>query len=450
VKWIKNSGLRSEGDKGPPDNKRKLLMTLDINSLKKGLVESRVWKSVVRHGYPDTETNRALAIMSNLFLHLHPVKVKRHALKFNYTFGLGGLSLLLFIIEAVTGAFLMFYYVPSVERAFFDMKDLRFAVYFGVLMRNMHRWAAHGMVAVVFLHMCRVFYTAAYKTPREFNWVLGVFLFVVTLAFSYTGYLLPWDQLAYWGVTVGTNIAGSVPLIGKTIKFLLLGGNITGQNALLRFYVLHCFVLPMVVVVMMGIHFWRIRKDGGISGPQVETSGQESTQEVFPPQPEKKYALMSVMKGKSLLIDKEPENTESTFPYLVSKELAFTIISLVVLLIVSYCFNAPLEEMANPEKTPSPAKAPWYFLWIQEMISWASPFWSGVVIPGLIMLALVVLPYLDRDPRGVGVWFAPERKRIVTIFTIAVISVVLLILIGEYCRGPGWEWYWPWEHWTPH
>ncbi len=425
-------------------------MTLDINTLKKGLVESRVWKSVVRHGYPDTETNRALAIMSNLFLHLHPVKVKRHALKFNYTFGLGGLSLLLFIIEAVTGAFLMFYYVPSVERAFFDMKDLRFAVYFGVLMRNMHRWAAHGMVAVVFLHMCRVFYTAAYKTPREFNWVLGVFLFVVTLAFSYTGYLLPWDQLAYWGVTVGTNIAGSVPLIGKTIKFLLLGGNITGQNALLRFYVLHCFVLPMVVVVMMGIHFWRIRKDGGISGPQVGTSGQESTREVFPPQPEKKYALMSVMKGKSMLIDKEPENTESTFPYLVSKELTFTIISLVLLLIVSYCFNAPLEEMANPEKTPSPAKAPWYFLWIQEMISWASPFWSGVVIPGLIMLALVILPYIDRDPRGVGVWFAPERKRIVTIFTIAVIVVLLLILIGEYCRGPGWEWYWPWEHWTAH
>ena len=425
-------------------------MTLDINTLKKGLVESRVWKSVVRHGYPDTETNRALAIMSNLFLHLHPVKVKRHALKFNYTFGLGGLSLLLFIIEAVTGAFLMFYYVPSVERAFFDMKDLRFAVYFGVLMRNMHRWAAHGMVAVVFLHMCRVFYTAAYKTPREFNWVLGVFLFVVTLAFSYTGYLLPWDQLAYWGVTVGTNIAGSVPLIGKTIKFLLLGGNITGQNALLRFYVLHCFVLPMVVVVMMGIHFWRIRKDGGISGPQVETSGQESTREVFTPQPEKKYALMSVMKGKSMLIDKEPENTESTFPYLVSKELTFTIISLVVLLVVSYCFNAPLEEMANPEKTPSPAKAPWYFLWIQEMISWASPFWSGVVIPGLVMLALVILPYIDRDPRGVGVWFAPERKRIVTIFTIAVITVLLLILIGEYCRGPGWEWYWPWEHWTAH
>jgi len=298
--------------------------------------------------------------------------------------------------------------------------------------------------------MCRVFYTAAYKTPREFNWVLGVFLFVMTLAFSYTGYLLPWDQLAYWGVTVGTNIAGSVPLIGKTIKFLLLGGNITGQNALLRFYVLHCFVLPMIVVVMMGIHFWRIRKDGGISGPQVETSGNESTREVFTPQPEKKYALMSVMKGKSLLIDKEPENTESTFPYLVSKELAFTVISLVVLLIVSYCFNAPLEEMANPEKTPSPAKAPWYFLWIQEMISWASPFWSGVVIPGLIMLALVILPYIDRDPRGVGVWFAPERKRIVTIFTIAVIIVLVLILIGEYCRGPGWEWYWPWEHWTPH
>ena len=166
-------------------------MTVDINVWKKRIVESRVWKSIVRHGYPDTETNRALTIMSNLFLHLHPVKVRRHALKFNYTFGLGGLALLLFIIEAVTGAFLMFYYTPSVERAFFDMKDLEFAVFFGVLMRNLHRWSAHGMVAVVFLHLCRVFYTAAYKAPREFNWVWGVFLLIVTLAFSYTGYLLP-------------------------------------------------------------------------------------------------------------------------------------------------------------------------------------------------------------------------------------------------------------------
>ena len=425
-------------------------MTLDINVWRKRIVESRVWKSIVRHGYPDTETNRALTIMSNLFLHLHPVKVRRHALKFNYTFGLGGLALLLFIIEAVTGAFLMFYYTPSVERAFFDMKDLEFAVFFGVLMRNLHRWSAHGMVAVVFLHLCRVFYTAAYKAPREFNWVWGVFLLIVTLAFSYTGYLLPWDQLSYWGVTVGTNIAGSVPLIGKTIKFLLLGGNVTGQNALLRFYVLHCFVLPMVICVMMGIHFWRIRKDGGISGPPVEAPEDASSQEIFPATPEKKYALMSVMKGNSLLTDKEPEDTESTFPYLVSKELTFSIIAIVGLLVISYFFNAPLEEIANPEKTPSPAKAPWYFLWIQEMISWASPFWSGVVIPGVVIITLLVLPYFDRSPKEVGVWCAPERRTLVTIFTLSVIFIVVLILVGEYCRGPGWEWYWPWEHWTPH
>lgn len=422
-----------------------------MDGLKKRLVASRVWKSVVRHGYPDTETNRALAVMSNLFLHLHPVKVRKHALKFNYTFGLGGLSLLLFIVEAVTGAFLMFYYTPSVDRAFFDMKDLRFAVFFGELMRNMHRWAAHGMVAVVFLHMCRVFYTAAYKAPREFNWVLGVFLLVVTLAFSYTGYLLPWDQLAFWGVTVGTNIAGSIPLMGETVKFLLLGGNVTGQNALLRFYVLHCFVLPMAMVVMMGVHFWRIRKDGGISGPPpAEVKDGVSGPEPFAAVPGKRYALMSVMKGTSPLVDKEPEDTVSTFPHLVSRELTFMIIGMVALLGVSYLFNAPLEEMANPEKTPSPAKAPWYFLWIQEMISWASPFWSGVVIPGLVIIALIALPYLDRNPGGVGVWFAPERKRIVTVFTLAVLFIVALILIGEYCRGPGWEWYWPWEHWTPH
>ena len=168
----------------------------------------------------------------------------------------------------VTGVLLMFYYVPSTTQAYDRMLDLRGTVAFGIFLRNMHRWSAHGMVAIVFLHMCRVFLTGAYKKPREFNWVLGVVLLLVTLFLSFTGYLLPWDQLAFWAITVGTSIAGYAPLIGKQIQFVLLGDTTVGQEALLRFYVLHVAVLPAVLVLLVAVHFWRIRKDGGLSRPE--------------------------------------------------------------------------------------------------------------------------------------------------------------------------------------
>jgi quinol-cytochrome oxidoreductase complex cytochrome b subunit len=159
----------------------------------------------------------------------------------------------------------MLYYRPSVHEAYWDMKDLQFVVSSGQFLRNMHRWAAHAMVAIVFLHMLRVFYTGSYRPPKEFNWVIGVILLVMTILLSYTGYLLPWDQLSYWGISVGTNMVRAVPLgMGDKISYLLLGGNIVGENALVRFYVLHCFIIPVAAMVLMGIHFWRVRKDGGV------------------------------------------------------------------------------------------------------------------------------------------------------------------------------------------
>lgn len=228
--------------------------------------ESYIWQSIFRHDHLDTPRGRSLTTFSNFFLHIHPVKVKRHTLKFTHTFCLGGISLLLFLILAVTGLYLMFFYVPSITEAYNDVRDLQSRIYFGQLMRNIHRWSAHLMVLTVILHMLRVFYRGAYKPPREFNWVIGVGLLVVTLLFSFTGYLLPWDQLSYWAVTVGTNIASYAPLIGKEIRMMLLGEPEVGANALLRFYVLHVYALPAVIVILMAIHFWRIRKDGGISG----------------------------------------------------------------------------------------------------------------------------------------------------------------------------------------
>ncbi|MBI4535685.1 MAG: cytochrome b N-terminal domain-containing protein [Ignavibacteriae bacterium] len=227
--------------------------------------ESQVWRSMFRHGLPESNRTRAETVFYNFFLHVHPTKVRRRSVKFTYTWGLGGLSVGLFIVLTVTGALLMLYYRPSIPQAYSDMKDLQFVVSSGQFLRNMHRWAAHAMVAVVFLHMLRVFYTGSYRPPKEFNWVIGVILLVVTILLSYTGYLLPWDQLSFWGISVGTNMVRAMPFgLGDQISFLLLGGNIVGEYALVRFYVLHCFIIPVVAMILMGIHFWRVRKDGGV------------------------------------------------------------------------------------------------------------------------------------------------------------------------------------------
>jgi quinol-cytochrome oxidoreductase complex cytochrome b subunit len=228
---------------------------------------SPVWRSLFRNAYPRDERSRAYAVMNNVFLHIHPVRVRQHAVKFAYTFCLGGLSFFLFLVLTITGVYLMFFYVPSATQAYTNILDIQSQVTFGLLTRNIHRWAAHLMVFFVFLHMMRVFYHGAYKPPREFNWVVGVVLLFLTLGLSFTGYLLPWDQLAIWAVTVGTSLAGYSPFIAKQMNFLLLGGVVVGPETLLRWYVLHVLALPFVLVLFLAVHFWRIRKDGGISGP---------------------------------------------------------------------------------------------------------------------------------------------------------------------------------------
>jgi quinol-cytochrome oxidoreductase complex cytochrome b subunit len=231
------------------------------------LRRSALWRSLFRQPYPTDERSRAYAVMNNVFLHLHPVRVRQHAVRFAYTFCLGGLSFFFFLVLTVTGVFLMFFYVPSSTSAYDDILRIQAEVPFGLLTRNIHRWAAHLMVFFVFLHMMRVFYHGAYKPPREFNWVIGTFLLFFTIALSFTGYLLPWDQIAFWAITIGDNIASYLPLINRPMQLLIFGGIEVSQNTLLRFYVLHVILLPLVAAVFLAAHFWRIRKDGGISGP---------------------------------------------------------------------------------------------------------------------------------------------------------------------------------------
>jgi len=245
------------------------LVTQKVDDFKGSQVWSSIFRpgSIFRKGYTDSPRNRSYVIMNSVLYHLHPVKVKRHAVKVSYTLCLGGLSFFLFILLTVTGIFLMFFYRPTATQAWDDIQALHTSVAFGLLVRNMHRWAAHLMVISVFLHMARVFYHGAYKPPREFNWVIGVVLLLLTLLLSFTGYLLPWDQLALWAVTVGSNMGGFAPVFGSQVKFALLGGAGIGSETLLRWYVLHVLFLPFVIVIFMAVHFWRVRKDGGISGP---------------------------------------------------------------------------------------------------------------------------------------------------------------------------------------
>lgn len=428
-----------------------------------------IWQSIFRNPLPTSDLGRSQTSFTNFFLHIHPVKVHRHTIKPWFTMGLGLITFFLFVILIVTGVLLMFYYVPSTEQAYNRMLDLRSSVAFGTFLRNMHRWAAHGMVAAVFLHMCRVFFTGSYKKPREFNWVLGVVLFLLTLFSSFTGYLLPWDQLAFWAITVGASIAGYAPIIGKDIQFILLGDTNVGQEALLRFYVLHIAVLPLVMTMMIAIHFWRIRKDGGLSRPEeseelatASNEAQSDSLENWPKEldvvatpaieampaaaaviEKKHYGIQGLVRGPFTKVGNVPDKSVFSWPSLFMAELFVFVVTIAGVLVVSLLFNAPLEEPVNIAHPPNPAKAPWYFLGLQEMVSY-SAFWGGVGIPALEVLILLLVPYLDRSTKGVGRWFAKERLLANTLFMIFVVVNIVLIIIGTFFRGPNWEFVSPW------
>ncbi len=409
---------------------------------------ANVWNSVFRNPLPRSDVGRASTSFTNFFLHIHPVKVHRNTLRPVYTLGLGLISFFLFVILTVTGVLLMFYYVPSTSQAYDRMLDLRGSVAFGAFLRNMHRWAAHGMVAVVFLHMCRVFFTGAYKKPREFNWVLGVILFLLTLLMSFTGYLLPWDQLAFWAITVGTSIAGYAPGIGKHIQYLLLGDSSVGQEALLRFYVLHVAVLPLLLTILIAIHFWRIRKDGGLSRPekaehQPALALADSSAGAAPAARGKVYVLQGFVRGPFTKVGNVPENSVFSWPHLFTAELFVFVLTLGAVLITSLLFDAPLEEPVNVMHPPNPAKAPWYFLGLQEMVSY-SAFWGGVGIPAIAVIVLLLVPYLDRSQKGIGRWFARERLLANVLFLIFAVVNTALIVIGTFFRGPNWAFTTPW------
>ena len=415
---------------------------------------------------PRSDRESGDAIVANFVLHWFPAKVFKPSLAWSYSFWLGTISAALFLLLIVSGLPLMFLYVPSVERAYASVKDIEWVITFGSWIRSVHRVSAHLMVAAVVLHLVRVFLTAAYKNGsgrgqhREWNWVLGVAMLMATLLLSFTGYLLPWDQLAYWAVTVGTNIAASIPFAGPQIREMLIGGRSIEQATLLRFYVLHVFFLPLGLAGLFAYHMWRVRKDGGLARVDREALLKEKGPET--PSPTKTYTLLGVARGTAPTIRaaslEAPGLTVNAIPDLVRRAAVAVLGTFAVISIASTFIRSPLEEPANALVTPNPAKAPWYFLWLQEIVTDTTvrlgsftingAFLGGVILPGVLLLLLTAWPWLDKSPaEAAGVWFHKSRRRQNLAFLLICLVIVLFTVVGTFLRGPYWQLYWPWETW---
>jgi quinol-cytochrome oxidoreductase complex cytochrome b subunit len=296
-----------------------------------------------------------------------------------------------------TGLLLKFVYEPVPSRAYDSILYLQSQVPFGQLLRNLHRWSGNGLVLLSFLHLLRVFYTGAFAPPRQFNWIIGLVLFAAVTLSNFTGYLLPWDQLAYWAITISTSMLDYLPGIGTGIKQLVLGGTEPGPVTLLNFYALHTAVLPALLLFVLPFHFWRVRKANGLVVPR--SPGEDR---------------------------KETVTEVNAMPHLIVREVSTALLLLAVILVISIFYNAPLAEQANPGLSPNPTKAPWYFMGIQEMLMHLHPFASVLVLPSLMAIGLFCIPYVAAPADTAGIWFRSGKGR-VTAFIAALAGLALTV-----------------------
>lgn len=417
--------------------------------------------SFLRSGRPISDRSRAAAMFNNFFLHVQGVKTHINTLRPGYTLGLGFASFALLMLTVLTGVLIMIYYNPSIENAYNTVKDINYVVFGGRLLRNVHKWAGEGMIIFVMLHMARVFYTGSYKQGREFNWVVGIALLVCTFGINLSGYMLPWDQLAYWALVIVSNIIQSPKEItdslgitqyfdiGGLSKELFLGGLHAGKESLTRVYLLHIMLLPMLLFIFLGIHFWRIRKDGGLTKPEHFEPSAADTEYLSLPEKKggifttsKTYGLMELAHGKTPAVGKDVEHEVLSWPNLLIAEAALFMLCFAGVVVYAFFIDAPLKELANPLIPENPAKAPWYFLGLQELLSY-SAFMGGVGLPGLALLGLALAPYLDREQDHVGIWFSNQQGKKTALLSL-VVGTAVLIGILAFAINFGWfrNW-WP-------
>ena len=327
----------------------------------------------------------------SFFFHLHPPTLPAREARFRYTFGLGGVSIGLFIILGITGALELFYYIPSLEQANSSLQLINLFVPYGQFVRSLHYWSAQALVVTSVLHMLRVVLTGAYKQPRSFNWLLGLSLLVLVLLFDFTGYALRWDEDIAWALMVATNLLKTIPGIGPGLYGLVVGGVEIGRATIVRFYGWHVFGLSIPALFFVGWHVFRVRRDGGIS------------------------RLTSRPKGSPTISRVE----------LVQREVAGALVAAILLLIITLLFPPHLGASANFENLPAEAVAPWLFIWVQQLLRLGPPFQMGVLIPVVLLVILALLPYsLDRNPEGVARWFNREG-RLVQLTVLVVLALVL-------------------------
>jgi quinol-cytochrome oxidoreductase complex cytochrome b subunit len=373
----------------------------------------RIWRSIVLRGpvVPRTDRDRAFVTVHTLLLHLRPVKLPVRTLRFTHTFGLGGSSLVLISILAVTGILLMLAYQPAPGLAYDSILAIENGVLFGPIVRGVHYWSANLLVVVLVLHASRVFLTGGYHGPRQFNWVVGVALLLVVLANAFTGYLLPWDQLSYWAITISTGMLGYVPWLGGMLQRVARGGTEIGADTLVLFYTVHTSIVPALLVLLLAFHFWRVRKAGGVVVPP-PAAGEADAGE-----PEKVLFL----------------------PHLLMREVALALAITAAVVVLGAVFAAPLGPRANPGMSPNPAKAPWYFLGFQELLVHFHPVVAIVVIPLGAALALLLLPYLTADDEPAGAWFLSARgARAAQLAAVTALAVTAIAIVLHEAVSRAW------------
>ena len=328
-------------------------------------------------GYPST--NKAV---KNFILHLHPHKIDRRAIAFNRTFGLGGIAALLFFILFITGMMLRFVYIPSAGQAYDSILTLKNDILFGNLLRNLHYWSAMLLVVIAFLHLVRVFYSQSLFYERRKNWIYGIILMFLVVSANFTGYLLPWDQLSYWAVTIMTNLLSYIPLIGDGLADIIRDGSNVGEGTLLRFYHFHTGLLPLVMVFLMSIHFWLVRKAGGVALPKAENTTKVAVH-----------------------------------PNLTYKEAVVALCIIMALLLFSMFVDAPLLDKAKPAVSPNPSRAPWYFMGFQELLMHVHPLFSSFIIPLAVVAFFTVIPFFHYEQLNPGKWFFSEKGKRITLLS---------------------------------
>jgi quinol-cytochrome oxidoreductase complex cytochrome b subunit len=342
---------------------------------------------------------------NSLVFHFRPRKVPERTLRFTLTWGVGGMAALLIFVQMGTGLLLKFVYQPFPDRAYESILHLQQGVLFGQLVRNMHHWAGNTLLIIVFLHFLRVFFTGAFHHPRQFNWIIGLGLFLTVLLSNFSGYLLPWDQLSFWAITICTGMLDYIPGVGLWLQQLIRGGSEVGPSTLSNFYAIHTAILPAILIVLMPFHFWRVRKAGGLVVPRNQEEDADFRGDMVP-----------------------------SIPDLMLREIVVATILIASLLMISTIFNAPLGAKANLGLSPNPTKAPWYFLGFQEILLHFHPLIALCLIPLFILIALAGLPYLQYPFSTAGVWFASLKGRRTAMLSavVALIATPLSILLDEY------------------